>query len=136
MHIYEKGSPKVTRLIPACFATAMLLLCLPATRARADLTITASPNPVTLGAGDIGTMDFLISSTGNDTLSEFGLKLQITPIGTPTSLLQFTAVQSDPYGNGNYVFAGESTNEDFSLPFWGPAGQTIYMSDTILGGDM
>ena len=126
----------MSRSIPAIAVAVLLVGLPPATSAPgADLTITESNSPVLLAAGGTGTLDFTIASTSNDTLSSFGLELQITPVGTPTSLLQFTSTQSDPYSNLNYVFYGESTNQDLNLPFWGPATQTIYISDTITGGD-
>ena len=116
-------------------AFAIILLGLTATRARADLNIALSD--VTLAPGGTGTMDITVTSNNSDTLSAFGLELLITPVGNPTSLLQFTTAQLDPYGNPNYVFAGESLGSDLGVPFWGPpsASGTHYPYDTISGGD-
>ena len=86
------------------FAFAIILLGLTATRARADLAISLSN--VSLAPGGTGTMDITVTSKSSDTLSAFGLELLITPVGHPTSLVQFTTAQLDPYGNSNYVFAG------------------------------
>jgi hypothetical protein len=80
-------------------------------------------------------MDITVTSNSSDTLSAFDLELLITPVGHPTSLLQFTTAQLDPYGNPNYVFAGQSLNSDLLLPFWGLPYSTSFPNDTISGGD-
>jgi len=105
----------VNRSIQA-LAFAFILLGLTATRARAGLVIALSD--VTLAPGNTGTMDITVTSNSSDTLSAFGLELQIVPVGTPASVLQFTTAQPDPYGNANYVFYNESTNADLGIPFW------------------
>ncbi len=116
------------------FAFAIILLGLTATRARAGLDISLSN--VSLAPGGIGTMDITVTSNSGDLLSGFGLGLLITPVGHPTSLLQFTTAQLDPYGNPNYVFAGESLGSDLGVPFWGLPSSTSYTYDTISGGDL
>ena len=93
-----------------------------------------------MAPGAIGTMDFSVTSNNSDTLSMFGLGLQITLVGTPTSLLPFTTNQPDPYGNPNYVFFGQSFNQmNGPIPFWSAPFQsdpvTGYPNDSILGGD-
>ncbi len=123
-------------LSPRATALAALMVALIATGANADVIISAAD--VTLNPGDTGTMDFLITSNAGDTLADFGLQLQIVPIGSPTALLQFTPGQSDPYGNPNYVFYQESSNQDnvpTSIPFFGAPTPTVYANDTISGGD-
>src|SRR6185437_14400111 len=95
--------------------------------------ITASD--VTVAPGGTGTMDFTITSNSNDTLSQFGLELNISLVGATTSLLQFTSSQPDPYGNSNYEFSGESSQSDLGLPLWGVPYSTNYPLDTIVGGD-
>jgi len=111
----------------------MILLGLTATGARAGVIITASD--VMLAPGGTGTMDFSIASNSNDTLSQFGLGLNITPVGSATSLLQFTSSQTDPYSNPNYVFSGNSFGSDFNTPFWFPPTTTTTANDTISGAD-
>ncbi len=117
------------------FAFAFILLGLTATRARAGLIISLSNS--TVAPGGTGMMDIAVTFNSSDTLSAFGLELLITPINGATSLLQFTTAQLDPYGNPNYVFAGESVGSDLGVPFWGPpsASGTHYPYDTISGGD-
>jgi hypothetical protein len=112
---------------------AAVLFGLSAGQARADLSI--SLQDVSLAPGGIGTMDISVTSNNSDTLSAFGLELLITPSAGSTSLLQFTAAQSDPYGDPNYVFLGTSFYSDNSLPFWFAPYETNYPSDTISGGD-
>jgi hypothetical protein len=123
----------MNRLLRAS-ACAMILLGLTATRARAELTITASP--IGLQPGGIGTINLSITSNSGDTLSQFGLELVITPLPGTTSQLQFTTTQSDPYGNPNYVFSGESIGADLPSPFWSLPLTHTYASDSIIGGDM
>ena len=116
----------MNRLIPAS-AFAALLLGLTATRARADISISATN--VTIASGQTtGTMDFTISYVDNpmsvnnsDTLSTFGLGLLITPAASPD--LGFESTQSNPWDNislrADYVFAGESLGQDNPPPvFW------------------
>ena len=113
------------------FAFAIILLGLTATRARADLAISLSN--VSLAPGGTGTMDINVTSNSSDTLSAFNLELLITPVGTPTSLLQFTSSQPDFSGNPSYVFANESL---LGPAFWStPPTTTNYPNDTIFGGD-
>jgi hypothetical protein len=127
-----KKEPKVNRSI-ATFAFAIILLGPTATHAQAGLMISLStPN---VAPGGTGMMDIAVTSSSGDTLSAFGLELLITPVGNPTSLLQFTTAQIDPYSNSTYVFAGQSFNSDLSLPFWGLPLSTNYPKDTIFGGD-
>ncbi len=80
-------------------------------------------------------MDIDVTSTSGDTLSSFGVELQIVPLPGATSFLQFTSSSSDPYSNGNYVFFGVSGNSDYGIPFWSLPTITNYPSDTIFGGD-
>ncbi len=116
---------------------SMLLLGVLVGPVRADLVISGSS--VQLNSGQTGTMDFNIrSTTGTDQLQSFNVELLITRVGGTTSLLQFTDTQPDPYGNGNYVFAGDSFGGINGVPFWGApsATGTNYPKDTISGGDM
>ncbi|MGO8747149.1 MAG: PEP-CTERM sorting domain-containing protein [Thermoguttaceae bacterium] len=128
------------RCFLGCFRLLLLasFLCLVmGVPAQANVTITASD--VDLAPGGTGTMDFTITSDPGgtlDTLSDFGLELLITPAPTSTSLLQFTTAQSNPYGNPNYVFAGESFGSDLDLAFWSKPSKTNYPADTIYGGDL
>jgi PEP-CTERM motif len=116
-------------------ALAMILPGLVATQARADLSVTLES--VILASGGTGTMDISVTSNGGDTLSSFGLELQIAPTPGTTSVLQFTTTQTDPYGNSNYVFSGESSNSDLGIPFWSnPTLTPPYNALTITGGDM
>jgi len=122
----------VNRSIQA-LAFAIILLGLTATRARAGPAVALSD--VTLAPGSTGTMDITVTSSSSDTLSAFGLELQIVPVGTPVSVLQFTTAQPDPYGNANYVFYNESLNADLMIPLW-----TVPLSPpspfvTLRGGD-
>lgn len=107
-----------------------LLLVAPAASVRAELTIVASN--VTLAPGGVGTMDFTVTSDSGDQLTDFGLGLVITKVGSPTSMIQFTSSQPDPYGNTNYVFFDESAGQDTSIPFWGSPKNS---NSTITGGD-
>ena len=129
----EKGSPKVSRPITA-FALAVIILGLTTCRARADLVVSLSN--VNLTPGSTGIMDITVTSNNNDTLSAFGLELQILPVGTPTSVLQFTTSQPDPYGNSNYVFRNESFNSDNGLPLWAVPATPPSPFVSILGGDL
>jgi len=116
------------------FAFAVIVLGLTATCARADLVISLSN--VNVAPGNTGTMDISVTSNNSDTLSSFGLELLITR-GTSASFLTFTG-GPDPYANPNYVFFGQSLNQDTATPFWGPPYQSSpsgYPSDSILGGD-
>ncbi len=121
------------------FAFAIILLGLTATRARADLAISLSN--VSLAPGGTGTMDINVTSTSGDTLSAFGLELQITSPGIPTAFLQFSplADQPDPYSNSNppypYVFSGASFKSDYVLPFWFQVTSPFVLPPDISGGD-
>jgi hypothetical protein len=80
---------------------AVILRSLTATHARASLVIDLS---VSIGGfmapGGTETMDISVTSTTvTDELSSFGLALQIQGAHSPTSVLQFTTNQSDPYTN-------------------------------------
>ncbi len=124
----------MSRLIQA-FAVAVIFLGVTATSARADLTINLSP--ITLGAGNTATMDISATSNSDFTLSQFGLEVQITPVGSPDTQLQFASPQPDPgfiYINPIYVFAGQSFGATNGLPFWGlPAPG--FAPVNIVGGD-
>jgi hypothetical protein len=111
-------------------ASAFLLAL--AAPARADLIVTGGAATVT--AGGNGTVDFTIQTNSGDMLSAFGLQLQIT-VQTGGSFLQFSNSQPTPYTNPNYVFAGDSFGQAFSLPFWGSPATTTTSNDTIAGGD-
>lgn len=121
----------MSRLIRASIFA--LLIVAPAASVRAELAIVASN--LTLAPGGVGTMNFTVTSNSGDQLMDFGLGLQIKKVGSPTSLIQFTSSQPDPYGNANYVFAGESSGADASLPFWGAPQEKAFPSDMITGGD-
>jgi PEP-CTERM motif len=124
----------VRRLIHA-FAFATMLLGLPASHASAGFVVNLSN--VNVGPGGTGTMNITVTSTTAYTLSSFGLELQIAPIGTPTSVLQFDpsmAQPTAPFGNGNYVFHGNSFDQDFSTPFWSVPNSNPML--TAVGGDM
>ncbi len=131
--LYEKGSIHLRCFIKS-FALTLLVIGFATARVHADLTISLSNATVTTGS--IGTMNFTVTSNNSDTLSAFGLELLITPVGTHSSLLQFTSSQPDPYGNANYVFNSGSFGSDNGIPFWSSPGETHYPSDTITGGDM
>jgi hypothetical protein len=123
----------VRRLIHA-FAFATVLLGLAASHASAGFVVNLSD--VNVGPGGTGTMDITVTSTTAYTLSSFGLELQIAPIGAPTSALQFnpsTAQPTAPFGNGNYVFSGNSLDQDFSIPFWSVPTSNPML--TAIGGD-
>ena len=122
---------RFTHAFALAFAT--MLLGLTASVARADFQVTLSD--VKLPPGGTGRMDFLFKSDNNDTLSQFGLGLMIKPVGTPATLLEFSANQPVPYNNPTYVFSGHSFNSDNALPFWSHPYLTNYASDTIIGGD-
>jgi len=124
----------VSRLIQA-FTGAVFLLGLTATSARADLSINLSD--ITLGANNTGTLDVLATTSSGFTLSQFGLELLITSVGSPTTQLQFASPQPDPgliYNNTNYVFAGQSFGAVNGLPFWGSPTPGFAPVD-IVGGD-
>ena len=126
-----KGPCPMSRWIRAA-ATAAILLGPAAAGARADLILAASD--ATVAPGGLGTIDFTVTSTGNDGLSSFGLELNIATSG-PSLGLQFTPAQPDPFGDALYVFHGESSGSDLAIPFWSAPYQTHAPNDTILGGD-
>jgi hypothetical protein len=115
-------------------AFAALLLGALSSRARADIEITATN--VTISGGGIGYMDFTVSSTDGDTLSAFGLTLQITPVNPANAGddLQFTTSQPNawdptPYPNSSftgsdYVFAGVSGVQSLGQTYWALPSQT------------
>jgi hypothetical protein len=115
------------------FVYTSTLLGLAASQASAGLTIDLGD--VNLAPGGTGTMNITISSSSLVTLSSFGLELAITPIGTPTSVLQFgaSASQPNPYLSTNYVFYGQSFNQQFATPFWSVPGMNPML--TAIGGD-
>jgi hypothetical protein len=116
------------------FAIATVLLSLTASHASAVFVISLSN--VNLAPGGTGTMDIYVTSTTAYTLSDFSLGLQIRPVGNPTSLLQFSMTQPTPtFGSASYVFAGQSFDQDFGIPYWGLPTTTSYPKDTITGGD-
>jgi hypothetical protein len=116
-------------------ALTLILLGLTTSNVRADLTITL--DNVTIAPGGNGSMNISVTSNDGDTLSSFGLELQIIPQGMPSALLQFSMSQADPYGNPNYVFYGQSSNASQMpvSPFWSTPSDTQYPGDTITGGD-
>ena len=60
-----------------------------------------------------GTLDVLIRSDANDTLSNFGFNLRIDPLGGTTSQLRFATAQSDlQLIDANYIFAAGSLKRD------------------------
>jgi hypothetical protein len=121
----------VNRLIQ-CLALAVLLLGVMSSRASADL-LTISAADVNLLPGQTATMDFTVTSDSAYTLTDFGLEVAISPIGSPTAALQFTTSQPDPFGNANYVFFGQSSDQMLGLPFWGvPTGTP---PNDVTGGD-
>jgi hypothetical protein len=131
----------VKRLIQP-LALAILVLGLTAASTSADMVINLG-NDLTLAPGGIGSIDISISYTGSlasmdNTLADFGLELQITPVGSPTSILQFVT-SPDPYSNPNYVFAGQSFGSDNGIPFWSApftsTNPNATPNDSILGGD-
>jgi len=116
-------------------AFAILLLGVTATPARADLAISLSD--ITLGANNTGSMDISATSSGGFTLSQFGLELLITSVGSPATQLQFSSPQPDPgfiYNNPTYVFAGQSFGSVNGLPLWG-SPTPGYAPVDIVGGD-
>jgi hypothetical protein len=129
----QKEAPDVSRMKHAFTFTFAALLGLMTTRTRADLIV--SPGQATVAAGDTGMIDITVTSNSSDTLSNFGLELLITPLGTATQSLAFTSSQADPYSNSNYVFYSASTNSDLGIPFWSALTTTTYLNDTIGGGD-
>jgi hypothetical protein len=135
---YKKGLLTVNRLIRV-FGLAFLILGLMAARAQADMVITS--DNVTAIPGVVTTMDFTISFTSSNasggtdnTLIDFGLALQIGPIGMPKTSLTFTAAQPDPTSNMGYVFSGNSNDDSLMFPFW--SSPTPGMEPVnIFGGD-
>jgi hypothetical protein len=122
----------VRRLI---HASVTVLLGLTASHASAGFVVNLSN--VNVGPGGTGTMDIIVTSTTAYTLSSFGLELQIAPIGTPTSVLQFNPSMMQPtapFGSGNYVFQDNSFDQDFSTPFWSVPDSNPML--TAVGGDM
>ncbi len=117
------------------FAIAMTLSGLAATNARADVVISATPAPVIVSPGGTGLMSFFITTDNSDTLSQFQLELEITPVGAPSSVLQFTQTQPDPFNAATYVFAGQSFFEANSIPFWNVSNPPNPFT-TIIGGDL
>jgi hypothetical protein len=133
---------KKSRLTLRCFIRAFAfvapIVMLAPRPAEADLIITATNLSVL--PGGTGIMDFYISSDSSDTLSDFTLQLLASPVaGSPEGVLEFTATQTDyPYGNPNYVFYGESTDDYYGPgPFWSaPSPSAIdNPAGMILGGD-
>jgi len=121
----------VSRLIKA-FVFAIILLGLTASGARAELAISVGSS--TVAPDGIGTVDITITPNHGHTLSDFGLELQITPVGA-TSFLQFTSSQPDPYGNSNYVFYNQSLKQLLDLPFWSVPSSPPSPLVSITGGD-
>jgi len=124
----------VSRLNRA-LTVATLLLGLTATCARADLSINLSD--ITLGANNTGTLDVTATTSSGFTLSQFGLELLITSVGSPMTQLQFASPQPDPgfiYNSPNYVFAGQSFGAVNGLPFWN-LPTPGYAPVDIVGGD-
>jgi hypothetical protein len=125
-------------------ALAMILFGLMATRAHAGLVVSLSD--VNMAAGNIGTMDISVTSTGATTLSSFGLGLVITPVGTPSSIPFFLPSADQPiafYDSTNYVFYQQSFNADpvfgGPIPFWASLSASpppnSYPAGETTGGD-
>ena len=117
-------------------ASVLFMLGIMATHARADLSFMLSD--ATINPGGIATVDVSVMSSTPYTLSDFSLGLQIMPDGTPTSFLQFSTGMSQPsapFGNSNYVFAGQSFDQNTMTPFYSDPYATAYQGDSITGGD-
>jgi hypothetical protein len=91
----------------------------------------------TVAAGGVGSVDFMISSSGTTSynLATFGLQVQVTPVAPTSSFLQFSSSQPDPFTDSRYVFTHNSFDQDFGLPFWGSPSSTVTFHDTVAGGD-
>ncbi|MGE3819087.1 MAG: hypothetical protein AB7I30_06590 [Isosphaeraceae bacterium] len=97
---------------------------------RAQLIISGGSAAVV--PGGVGTVDFLVESSGSDNLASFNLKLLIETT-SGGSLLRFTEAQPDFSLDPNYVFVMNST---LGPNFWGPPFQTNTINDTITGFDL
>jgi hypothetical protein len=101
--------------------------------ARGALQVTIGN--LSLAPGATGTLDVDINSTSpsGDDLDTFGFEFRITT-SRPT-LLEFTPVQPDPYGNSSYVFFNNSLNQGPpSFPL-GTVSSVGAQSNTYIGGD-
>jgi hypothetical protein len=104
--------------------------------ARADFVITGANEDVS--AGGTATVSFSISSTAADQLAAFQVQLQIEGTLGNSGLLQFSPLSSqpDPYNYPNYVFAGNSFDQNYP-PFWNNVGSSVAGGtlDLATGGD-
>jgi hypothetical protein len=111
----------------------VVLLPLFGAPARADFVISiGSP---TIPQGGTGILDVFLRSTAGssspDLLNNYGFTLQITG----PNELQFSSSQSYAYlSSGQYVFAGDSTDQMTSSP-GGTVSKTVYTNDTFIGDD-
>jgi hypothetical protein len=112
---------------------SVLLLLLVATPARAGFVV--SIGDASVPRGGTGTLDVWLSSTASssspDLLNNLAFTLQI---GGPNEL-KFSSSQSFSYlSSGQYIFAGDSTDQTTSSP-GGTVAQTVYPNDTFVGND-
>ncbi len=103
--------------------------------AYADLVITGGSASV--ASNSVGTVDFYVSSnnpSGDNLAIINNLQLQITTT-TGSSTLQFTSSQPDFLSNSNYVFTGNSFDQDLGVTFFNTPTSVNTSNDTISGGD-
>lgn len=107
--------------------------------AKADLVISIGNANVV--AGQAGSVNIFIKSTGTDQLGNFSFKLQITPQGAAQAAgrrMEFTnspAAASDPtFAASDYVFQGDSHDISTSTRL-GNATTTTTTRDSFIGAD-
>lgn len=99
----------------------------------ANAGLIVSVGNLTLTGGSSGTLDVSISGSGLVSLAGFNAEFLITPLGSAGPLLQFAASQTDPSGATNYVFYGNSSNNNLGFsPF---LQTTSTKDDTLIVGD-
>lgn len=117
------------------FGIGLLFACgavlVAARSANAGLTV--SVGDLTLSGGSTGTLNVIISGSGAVSLAGFSAEFLITPIGSSGPLLQFATSQTDPSGETDYVFYGDSSNN--SLGFIPILQTTSATDDTLIVGD-
>lgn len=118
------------RLLACWLALLPLLIVVPS---RADLALTM--NSPTITQGGTGTLDVFLTSNASpsapDLLNNLAFTLQIMG----PNELQFSSSQSFAYlSNGQYVFAGDSTDQATASD-GGSLLTTVYKNDTFIGND-
>jgi hypothetical protein len=108
-------------LIASC---AAVLACSPA---RATTTFSIEPSTVNANPGDVGdTFDVVLTNNGPDpiTVAAFDFEVSVTDSDITLTGADFTPV-ADPY-----IFAGDSVDEDLSLPLNLNSGLTLDANDS------